>query len=87
MENNRTMDQITGLTVTLVVFLGLVVVWFTVGKRLAAGDRRVATWADVSRLAAYAGMTGPVPELELVRLGRILADEVEGYLAAQVSGA
>jgi ribose/xylose/arabinose/galactoside ABC-type transport system permease subunit len=84
MENPRTMDQIAGLAVTLALFLGLVTVWCTVRRR-TSGGLRVRAWGDGSRLAVYAGMTRPVPELEIVRLGRVLADEVEGYLATQVS--
>ncbi|MGN6130712.1 MAG: hypothetical protein ACTHOK_10275 [Nocardioidaceae bacterium] len=85
MENTRTMEQIAGLAVTLVLFLGLVTAWFTLDRRLRRASRRTTPWADHSRLVGYASMAAPVPELEIVRLGRVLAAEVESYLAAQVS--
>lgn len=85
MENTRTMEQIAGLAVTLVVFLGLVTAWFTVGSRVRQASRRTTPWGDHSRLLGYASMAAPVPELEIVRLGRVLVAEVESYLAAQIA--
>ena len=79
------MEQITGLAGTLIVFLGLVTTWFTVGGRLRTAGRRRTPWGDHSRLLGYASMAAPVPELEIVRLGRVLVAEVESYLAAQIA--
>jgi hypothetical protein len=85
MEKTRTMEQIAGLAVTLVLFLGLLAVWVAAGSRLRGASKGMTPWADDSRLARYTSMAAPVPELEIVRLGRVLVAEVESYLAAQVS--
>ncbi len=83
------MEQILGLSIAVTLTGALLGIGHVVGRRLAArqqaGRHGRLPWDHASRLAGYASMRGPVPELEIVRLGEVLAAQVEEFLAAQAT--
>jgi hypothetical protein len=81
------MEQLLGFAIAVALTAGLVVTGRVLQRRLGVApyDGRTVPWSHGSRLAGYAAMSGPVPELEIVRLGRLLAREVEEFLAAQTT--